>query len=71
VSDVLERVKRWDAVVGMDEAVARAAAVERAAVVAWLRNKGRDPLTFMSEAIALTCAASVIERGEHRREEEP
>jgi hypothetical protein len=47
----------------------KATAKERAAVVAWLRNKGRDPSTFMSEAIALTCAASVIERGEHRRKE--
>jgi hypothetical protein len=41
---------------------------ERAAVVAWLRGKGNDPTTFMSEAIALACAASIIERGEHRKE---
>ena len=48
-----------------------AVAEERAAVVAWLRGKGNDPTTFMSEAIALTCAASIIERGEHRREGKP
>ena len=47
----------------------RDAQKERAAVVAWLRGKGNDPTTFMSEAIALTCAASVIERGEHLRDE--
>jgi hypothetical protein len=63
VSDALERARRWDAAVGVDEAVARAVAEERAAVVAWLRREitkcGCDDDT-----------AACIERGEHRREEE-
>jgi hypothetical protein len=59
-------LKRWDAVVGVDEAVARAVAEERAAVVAWLRMspaEGEQLKRVMYEAEA-------IERGEHRREEE-
>jgi len=65
VSDALERLKRWDAIVGVDEAVARAVAEERAAVVAWLRMspaEGEQLTRVMYEADA-------IERGEHRREE--
>lgn len=53
-----------------EEGVAEGERRATAAVVAWLRGKGNDPSTFMSEAIALTCAASVIECGDHRREEE-
>ena len=67
MSDALERLKRWDAIVGVDEAVARAVAEERAAVVAWLRMspaEGEQLKRVMYEAEA-------IERGEHRREEEP
>lgn len=64
VSDALERLKRWDAIVGVDDAVARAVAQERAAVVAWLRREiakcGCDDDT-----------AACIERGDHRREEKP
>lgn len=65
MSDALERLKRWDAIVGVDEAVARAVAEERAAVVAWLRMspaEGEQLTRVMYEADA-------IERGEHRREE--
>jgi hypothetical protein len=60
-------LKRWDAVLGVDDAVARAVAEERAAVVAWLRMspaEGEQLTRVMYEAEA-------IERGEHRREEEP
>ena len=67
MSDALERLKRWDAVLGVDDAVARAVAEERAAVVAWLRMspaEGEQLTRVMYEAEA-------IERGEHRREEEP
>jgi len=74
VSDALERLKRWDAVVGVDEAVARAVAEERAAVVAWLRGDAEDysrDVNVHHPATALWDAAICIERGEHRREEEP
>ena len=67
MSDALERARKWDAVVGVDDAVARAVAEERAAVVAWLRMspaEGEQLTRVMYEAEA-------IERGEHRREEEP
>jgi len=67
VSDALERARRWDAAVGVDDAVAHAVAEERAAVVAWLRMspaEGEQLKRVMYEAEA-------IERGEHRREEEP
>jgi hypothetical protein len=67
VSDALYRARRWDAVVGVDDAVARAVAEERAAVVAWLRMspaEGEQLTRVMYEAEA-------IERGEHRREETP
>ena len=74
MSDTLERVRRWDAVVGVDEAVARAVAEERAAVVAWLRGHAehysRD-VNVHHPATALWDAAICIERGEHRHEEEP
>jgi len=66
VSDALERARKWDAAVGVDDAVARAVAEERAAVVAWLRMspaEGEQLTRVMYEADA-------IERGEHRREEE-
>jgi hypothetical protein len=51
----------------VDDAVARAVAEERAAVVAWLRMspaEGEQLTRVMYEAEA-------IERGEHRREETP
>ena len=64
MSDALERLKRWDAAVGVDDAVARAVAEERAAVVAWLRNG------WCRYGMGIE-AANAIERGEHRREEEP
>lgn len=67
MSDALYRARRWDAVVGVDDAVARAVAEERAAVVAWLRMspaEGEQLTRVMYEAEA-------IERGEHRREETP
>jgi hypothetical protein len=68
-------MKRWDAVVGVDEAVARAVAEERAAVVAYLHHRANLWLnaekiqrTEASMGVWLVCQA--IERGEHRREEE-
>lgn len=67
MSDALERARRWDAAVGVDDAVARAVAEERAAVVAWLRMspaEGEQLTRVMYEAEA-------IERGEHRCEEDP
>jgi len=63
VSDALERLRRWDAIVGVDDAVARAVAEERAAVVAYLLAPGTG-----CDNAAL---AEAIERGEHRREETP
>jgi len=56
------KLARWDALLGISaerEAIAKAVAEERAAVVAWLR-----------EAPALRHYAGCIERGEHLREEE-
>ena len=67
MSEALERARKWDAAVGVDDAVARAVAEERAAVVAWLRMspaEGEQLTRVMYEAEA-------IERGEHRREETP
>ena len=74
MSDVLERARKWDAAVGVDEAVARAVAEERAAVVAWLRDCAhRDAYRNhnRNRAEALWDAANIVESGEHRREEEP
>jgi len=73
VSDALERVRRWDAVVGVDDAVARAVAEERAAVVAWLREHGSGAWLEHGglSLVSLDGLADTIERGEHRREEEP
>ena len=67
MSDALERARKWDAAVGVDDAVARAVSEERAAVVAWLRMspaEGEQLTRVMYEAEA-------IERGEHRREAAP
>lgn len=59
--ELLDRAVRWDALQGIGaerEAVAKAVAEERAAVVAWLRGEA-----------AAFAEADEIERGEHRREE--
>ena len=73
VSDIVERIRKWDAVLGVDHAVARAVAEERAAVVVWLRKEAvshrRDG--FPIAAYTMQERADAIERGEHRREEEP
>ena len=46
-------------------------ALERAAVVAWLRDRGEhDDERNHRRAVALWDAADAIERGDHRREEE-
>ncbi len=70
MSDVLERLKRWDAVVGVDDAVARAVAEERAAVVAWLRGN-RECCEHPSYRVSCLSrlAADEIERGKHRSED--
>ncbi len=79
MSDALERLKRWDAIVGVDEAVARAIAEERAAVVAYVRSEANQPHPSEAGERALSPSgrglllfySDRIERGEHRREEEP
>ena len=71
MSDALERLKRWDAVVGVDDAVARAVAEERAAVVAWLREQSGRWQHGDAGWAALDHAAATIENGFHRREGEP
>lgn len=72
MSDALERMKRWDAVVGVDEAVARAVAKERASVVAWLRgNRACCEHPSYRVSCLSRLAADEIERGKHRSEEKP
>lgn len=64
--ETLERSARWDALLGISaerEAIAKAVAEERAAVVAWLRA--------LTVEWSPGTVAYAIERGEHRREEEP
>jgi hypothetical protein len=63
----LARSRRWDSLTGVDDAVEHAVAKERAAVVAWLREAA---YTTLYDARAWD-VADAIERGEHRREEEP
>ncbi len=71
MSDVLERLRRWDAIVGVDEAVARAVAEERAAVVAWLRgNRACCEHPSYRVSCLSRLAADEIERGKHRSEDE-
>lgn len=60
----LERVHKWNAMMGAGVAVERAVAEERAAIVAWLRGPCIDGV--IEEACML--AADAIERGEHREE---
>jgi hypothetical protein len=56
----------------VDDAVARAVAEERAAVVAWLRgNRACCEHPSYRVSCLSRLAADEIERGEHRREEEP
>jgi len=58
--------------VGVDEAVARAVAEERAAVVAWMRAECGSPgheERFCAYCNVRRNIAAAIERGEHRREE--
>ena len=72
MSDALERLKRWDAVVGVEDAVARAVAEERAAVVAWLRgNRACCEHPSYRVSCLSRLAADEIERGKHRSEEAP
>ena len=55
------KLARWDALLGISaerEAIAKAVAEERAAVVEWLHECANDRI------------AESIERGEHRSEEE-
>jgi hypothetical protein len=63
-------VRKWNAAVGVDDAVARAVAEERAAVVAWLRGR-QEAAEWALTSAGYEHAADAIERGEHRREEEP
>lgn len=65
--ELLDRAARWDALLGIGaerEAIAKAVAEERAAVVAWLRE--RQP----GWPAGSGGHADAIERGEHRRKEE-
>jgi hypothetical protein len=59
--------------VGVDEAVARAVAEERAAVVAWLRDFGSEAW-LTDGGLSIVCLEEIadkFERGEHRRELKP
>ncbi len=77
MSEALERARKWDAVVGVDDAVARAVAEERAAVVAYVRSEANQPHPIEAGERALSPSgrglllfySDRIERGEHRREE--
>ena len=57
--------------VDLIEVIAQARAEERAAVVAWLRAEARMPGASPDEKRLLNSITRDIERGEHRREEEP
>ncbi len=63
----MRRADNEDIARAYDFARDKGQALERAAVVAWLRGPCIDGV--IEEACAL--AADAIERGEHRREEEP
>lgn len=52
------------------EKIAAALDAERAAVVAWLRERSMDDETTGAEMRLQQQQARAIERGEHRREEE-
>jgi hypothetical protein len=64
---MLEQKQCEDDVVAL--AVAGAVAEERAAVVAWLRER-QEAAEWALTAAGYEHAADAIERGEHRREEE-
>ena len=68
VRELLDRV-----VIDASNAAEGAQAEERAAVVAWLREcaQGHDGLGSRNTGNLLRTLADAIERGEHRREEEP
>ena len=69
------KLARWDALLGISaerDAIAKAVAEERAAVVTWLREWARptDGYYDMSVRWSVVMEASdAIERGKHRREE--
>lgn len=72
VEALLDRCERWDTETGLGDLVEQTIRQERAAVVAWLREKAEQ---IMAEDAPITAYmvrffASDIERGEHRREEE-
>ena len=56
--------------VSLHKAAAAGRDAERAAVVAWLRSEAESENPFYAQS-NLDYAATMIERGEHRREEEP
>lgn len=73
MSEADNKLSRWDALLGISaerEAVAKAVAEERAAVVAWLRAEALEWDKSRPRRLALGRIADAIERGEHRREEE-
>ena len=55
----------------LPRAVQMARTEERAAVVAWLRGQAEMAYDNTDAHHALWLAAETVERGEHRREEEP
>ena len=67
----MRRADNEDIARAYDFARDKGQALERAAVVAWLREVADAPETYVDEAIALRGASFSIERGEHRREEKP
>ncbi len=73
MSDALERARRWDAAVGVDDAVAKVRAEERALIVAFILRQAENWKLGESGNIALKHAALMIDHGHYveRREEEP
>jgi hypothetical protein len=64
------RIDNEDLAQAYDFARDKGAVLERQAVVAWLRKNGSEP-SLGVHGWAMRSLADEIERGEHRREEEP
>jgi hypothetical protein len=73
VSDVLERIRKWDAAVGVDEAIAKVRAEERALIVAFILRQAENWKRGEAGNIALKHAALMIDHGHYveRREDAP
>lgn len=73
MSDALERARKWDAAVGIDEAIAKVRAEERALIVAFILRQAENWKRGEAGNIALKHAALMIEHGHYveRLEDEP